>query len=183
MLKDWFSPIGILNIAAGIYDLSVGLICLHRARWAWALIDFGLAAFSAFVVISLKKIRERSRNMRAARAAIEAQREMWRNMSETEQHDVHKKALLNLEKVMKALNAVWHKPFVSVKIKASPDFSFLVTADHIYQYTCDLVFIKSTCYVSFSAMPSPERIASALLQLKRDPKIFDKWARKDCYYV
>ncbi|SRR5258708_21291880 len=148
-----------------------GVLNLWRHKWGLAAMNFGAAIFIIGVNVFLYYVRKR----RHARMA-EIQEIMGGIMgySPAAASNLAKK---NLDKVVKALGAKMRGENVVMKVGRT---KFIVRSGTIIRgRLCQ----KTTCYQIQSSMPTEEKMASALLLLKRNPKIFDHWACHDKYYA
>ena len=82
----------------------------------------------------------------------------------------------NLLKVMKALDAVWDSPpdlDGAVRMQIGED-TFYVNASYLRRVNRQGA--SATCYHSGGTLDPGDLVASALLILKHNPKMFDKWS-------
>lgn len=189
MFENWFSSIlSVFQIAVVLLDLAVGLDRLFTKKYTLAALDFvGVVSIIAIMVVS-----ERAR--RKCRAAIAEQRRAIEHherilaMSPAMIDEAMAKAFLNLELVMRAVGATecpeygpGFRDSLCVIFKAGA-YEFVVRPNRIYRKFVGGDVESKTCYYPSVPMPAPEIIASALLHLRHDPTIYDRWYRQDGMY-
>lgn len=129
------------------------------------------------------------RNQRAVQAALDHVEQVGRDyayghINDSSSH-AYQKAQFNLQKVAKAVGATkvmereWRvADSLTYKLEIG-NRMFLVRSDYIFEFRMTGKKgeepAKGTCYAMRTGVPYPELIASVLLQLKRDPRLFDKW--------
>lgn len=185
MFENWFSSIlSVFQIAVVLLDLAVGLDRLFTKKYTLAAFDFvGVVSIIAIMVVS-----ERAR--RKCRAAIAEQRRAIEHherilaMSPAMIDEAMAKAFHNLELVMRAVGATEYpgspdRLCVIFKVGA---YEFVVRQNRIYRKFVGGDVESKTCYYPSVPMPAPEIIASALLHLRHDPTIYDRWYRQDGMY-
>jgi hypothetical protein len=191
ILKNWNSPA--VNIVQGVCVLTnvvAGLSSLHLHHVKSAVISFvvalGIAAFNVWNGLLTRKI-----------AILEARHQEVLNeiarrhgVTPNEMHLANQKARANLLKVVQAVGAKFaNSPLpppgqeTRVLLKAGGG-QFLVTPGLVYKYIRNLDdYSYGTCFHFTAPVPYDEYVASALLLLKNDPTIFDRWARQDGFHV
>lgn len=93
------------------------------------------------------------------------------------------KAIANLTIVAKATGATVYAEYQEVLLRTDR-FEFHISHRHICRTDLRTGERVGTCltYGLAGMMPVPEQIAAALLLVKNNPTIFDRWRRQDDYY-
>ncbi len=105
------------------------------------------------------------------------------HMTNAEVSEAEQKAVWNLKQIAKLVGAEIHPEGALLRIGKD---EFLVQVGNVRRMRRDGSFMGTvafTCFMMQVRVPHPEYIASALLLLKHDPEIFDKWLIHGVYYV
>ena len=176
-MRNWGSLIA--NITNGLIvllNVAVGLLNFHLHHRVPGLVNLAVAAVGLTIL---------SFGLRGARRRLAvAERELQEAMELTPAEDraAMAKAIANLHKVAKATGAKISKlgfDEAEIKIKGQ---TFHISHRHAC-CTRKNGERASTCLNYGHFIPVPEEIAAALLLLKHDPTIFDRWKKQDKYYA
>lgn len=194
--KNWNSPsINILHGIAVLWCFTLGLhLLFQHHRWGAAL-QFAVALFNVGLNVASGLIRRKTDALRAHMEAVRREAEREAAMPEVDRLLAYQKAADNLERVVKALGAEpvgidpLH-PFTGSIERAGfgiriylAGSEFIVLAGHIFRLNGNKEIEARTCYYGPVTEPWPENIASALLLLKQNPGVFEKWRKQDGYYL
>lgn len=194
MFKDLFSST--VNIVQGIailLDATVGLFNLYHHHLGFGLFDLGLAALVLGLNISFNIFKRRTDRLREQIEELrEADRRRQRRIPMS--MDAYLKARDNLLHIVKVTGAI----FDNTQAFIDPDnlsegirvtfwtgqSRFVIAYGRVSRYGLDDNDYNgsTTCYNMRVDMPHHEHIASALLLLKNDPTIFDRWMKQDAFY-
>ena len=112
--------------------------------------------------------------------------------------EINAKAMANLEKVVNAIGAqlvtvqlnnrsipiaiqMNFEGHLAVLVKIG-SYLYVVLSGNIYKFIGDCL-AGGTCYHGPHGEPYAENMASALLLLKANPGVFEKWCRQDDFYL
>src|SRR5258707_5164411 len=166
-----------VNLLAGAYDVGIGLLDIVHHHYLMAAFMFVAATFVLGFqwwwwrerkrrVRRMAKLTRGVNAMEAAQAA--ALRLMEESVAEPPPPDATEKARLNLRTVMRATGAQFSGGSVVLVVKG---LTFWIDGGHIH---C-LSNRTQTCYQVVTPMPPEEKIATALLLLHDDPRIYKLW--------
>jgi hypothetical protein len=162
------------NFAAG---------CLHFShhQFVQGLLNFAVACFVAIMMYYLAVAsKKHEQTMARLRRQLE-ELERREHMNDLEVAEAEAKALANLQQIAKVVGARVEGPNRAF-LKVGKD-EFQVDVGSVYR-TRGLTGLRNcTCYQLNVRIPYAEMIASTLLLLKHDPKIFDRWVNRDGYCV
>jgi hypothetical protein len=119
---------------------------------------------AAILIIFLAEWRRRRNRRLPPLVAVEEQRMIPEAVA---------RARANLDRVVKLLGADGTDP-MWIKLKVGR-WRFVVGQRSVYRYPGG----AATCYYPKEPMPFEEAIANALLLLHNNPRVFDKWCRRD----
>jgi hypothetical protein len=176
---NWLSPV--VYVIQGIviaYDFGIGLYSFHRHHFFIGGLDVGLAVGLGYFTARSYKYGKR------IQAEVREELERRRQMPVFDQFAAETKAMENLKRVMKATGTVGHGGGVITKVG---NFKYFIENGYIRKYDPVGFEVDRTC-IHFNNnpaanVPASEFIASAILLLKHDPSIFDRWKRQDDYYA
>jgi hypothetical protein len=170
----------IFNTLMCVLNLAAGFLQVHNHH-----LYGSLPSFAAGVFIAVMTIRFHLHWKQMDRTLAELHRrhaELLRrhNMSGTQIAEAERKAFENLKLVAKAVGATIDNPGLAFLKMGKVTFKIDVgTVSRLENGT----FEASTCYQAQTSVPYPEYVASVLLLLKHDPKIFDRWCARDGYHA
>jgi hypothetical protein len=205
VLKNWNTPaVNLLHAGLFMYDLAVGVFHLYHHSYPLGLIMFA-AAGSIIGINIVGGIRSRRRAALLEELGAAAH-QMWEGRIHMPVIDttVAEKARANLLQVVRATGATLdgrlpsveqsftiapYSPVVHLDIPGEP-FFFVIVPGTIYKFRRATdgrpdVLMAYTCYnfgAAAHAVPYDEYVASALLLVKNDPSIFERWCRMDKAY-
>lgn len=188
MFRDRFSSVvSVAQIAVLLINFGLGLDRLFMKKYTLAL--FYLTSGTILILMLIFRIygvRKRARTLAALCARDAALREVAA-MSIEQKISAFDKAMVNLEKVAQATGATLRSASNGTEVYAtlkSGRFEFAVWYGGIHRSDAIRgLDLGTTCFYSPAVMPFHEAIASALLQLKRDPAFFEKLYKQDGMYV
>lgn len=192
MFRDWFSSVvSVAQIAVLLINFGLGLDRLFMKKYTLALfyLTSGTILILMLILMLIFRIygvRKRARTLAALCARDAALREVAA-MSIEQKISAFDKAMVNLEKVAQATGATLTSASNGTEVYASLKsgrFEFVVWHGGIHRSDAIRgLDLGTTCFYSPAVMPFHEAIASALLQLKRDPAFFEKLYKQDGMYV
>lgn len=194
-MKKWDSSFAgnLLLFSAGINFLSGLFHLFHHIFLPFGLVNFGMTGLILGFYFFMEKARQRFEWQLEQLHRVQAEaREAKMDVREfIAAQEVALKTLLKMAKVVGAIvmlndeaptssnpGGVPMEAEVCITIK---DCEYIITYGSIRRYRSSKR-IDATCYHSNSQIPPADLILSALLLLKNDPTIFDRWARQDNYY-
>lgn len=187
--RNCFRPVTNLASAIAVLTCSVaGLLFSFQHKPLGALIEF---AFVAANIAIAKRALAARRALDAVQAQIARMREedaRRESMTHEDRILADEKARINLEKIVRATGAHfvlgdipgYYYGSTGVQIDVAGQ-RFLLFSGHIFRV--DLIGFTHTCYHGNAREPADENIASALLLLKQNPGVFEKWCRQDGFYL
>lgn len=159
-------PLFVLNFAIGVSHL------VHRRDWRFSLSSFGAAGFIAGLTIMSYHLHKRTLRIRAQLGEINRRTEMASPAAIITAQE-------NLVRVCKLFGVKYQGGVFDLKVGKQ---LFRLTKDNIFKVNDGGQEMSGTCYQA-AAMPSEEKIASAILLLHNDPTVFSRWARQDGPHV
>jgi len=165
------SALGIQVVCVGI-NLVPGVLNLWRHKWGLAAINFGGAAFIIGINFFMYHIRKRTR-----RRMQEIDNQLREHLSGVPMGSVHYLAEKNLMRAVAALGAKRKGECVSMKVGRT---RFTIKYRSVTRNG-----VKNTCYqhMYMQNLPWQESVASAMLILHRNPKIFDRWRSREGWHA
>ncbi len=178
-LKTWNTPwINISHALIVAMNLFQGVsILMHHRSVGW--IQFFLAGVIIGVNIWMGLSKRKYERVMATFQRRFAEFERRRGMTETEIIQAEEKARRNLEQIAKVVGAHLEAPLYARLTLGKDEFRIVPGQVRRIRSGSD----QQTCFQVSAPFPHPEHIASALLLLKNDPTIFDRWVKQDGYYI
>lgn len=170
-LAHWNTPVtnGMHALAFSV-NVAAGVLNLVDRHWYTAMVNFLVGGAVIGMNIALGFSRRRlDRNLEAVRVRLlELQEDT--NMSHEEKEIIDAKADRNLAAVIKSTGAEYINGRCVLRVRG---IQFHIRSEDIIRINEQNQY-DQTCYQSMP-MPRAEKIASAILLLRRDPGLFDKW--------
>lgn len=170
-----------MNISHGIMagaNLVVGLLFIHKPHMHGVP---NLVVAAGIGVLNLYWRRSR-RRLQIQMQVIEETLAELRAGTTQQSTEAYERAVTNLRKVAKTIGA--NVPVNGHEATIRIDGSWFHIAERHICRTGRAGGVEHTC-LNFGRgfMPIPEQIASTLLLLKHDPKIFKRWKKQDRFYA
>jgi hypothetical protein len=179
-----------INFLSGLFHL------LNHRLWPFGAANFLMAAAIFVFYVFLKKARlhfERAMaRLHLARASLEEVRAM-EAQEFVKAQDVAMKTLVRFARAVGAtvMPRGFEPPSIhnpdrvpmdaEVRIQIS-EWQYIIVYGTIYRQNRVTGAHHSTCYHSNERIPPADMILCALLLLRNDPTIFERWCRQDDYY-
>lgn len=183
-MRDWGShAVNTSHIVFAAVNIAAWLLTIHR-RPLHGVANLAAAVFIVGLNFYWRRSGRKLEQLMVQRREIEVQLQALRALTVEESSEADGHALMNLRKVAKTLGAETSARGDVARIRLGGVW-FHISERHIcrtdrsggVEYTCLNFGTFGRC------VPLPEQIASTLLLLKNDPKIFKRWKKKDRFYA
>ena len=178
-------PIAMLpQVLAACICLAMGIsFCVYHQSLKGALVQFGLAALN--FGLSARIIRSHQRLNQLRDETGRAMERLWQDQLRRMERNLTSPELLALEN-LKRIMLLYGAKLEGGRVKVT-------LGNHVYAiepgiiYRCPLSgmvahYEAATCYQTLESMPVFEKMATALLLLHHNPKIFNRWQRHGIFY-